>query len=306
MILPESLITETLTCGKNKLAQATREVFVRKKYAMLLQPHYYNMQGLQLLTYALSRMDTLQGATAVLSEEQASAIVRRIKQYPYPCTSPTVKGVAAPVVNLSPVVEAGGPINTTGNTAQLSGTATDPDGTIVSVIWIQISGPNTAVITNPGTLTPTLSGLIGGTYVFQLTARDNKGAESSDQCLVQYIASTNDIIYYGVADTEVSPIVAGIVTSGVTATVNGALDFAVNWAGSFTPSFKLYWLIVPKRTADHTKNRVFLPSTGFEAVIAADQFWKPPTDVIVNGITHQLYFTAWKSYIDYVQEFRKR
>lgn len=58
----------------------------------------------------------------------------------------------------------------------LSGSATVPKGKIVSYLWSQISGPNTALITNPGSATTYVTNIVAGTYVFQLMAIDNYGA----------------------------------------------------------------------------------------------------------------------------------
>jgi hypothetical protein len=85
-----------------------------------------------------------------------------------------------PIENLAPVVNAGK--DTTFNLSlpkdsiRLSGSATDPDGTVVSYLWSQVSGPNTATITTPGSTSTFVDKVIAGTYVFQLMATDNKGA----------------------------------------------------------------------------------------------------------------------------------
>jgi ribosomal protein L14 len=93
----------------------------------------------------------------------------------------------APVVNKAPVANAGGDINITlpTNSAQLNGSASsDPDGTISSYSWTNVSGPATATITNGNTATPTVSGLVAGQYVFQLKVTDNSGASATDQVSV--------------------------------------------------------------------------------------------------------------------------
>ena len=41
-------------------------------------------------------------------------------------------------------------------------------GTITSYAWTLVSGPNTPTITTPTTVSTTVTGLIQGTYVFQL------------------------------------------------------------------------------------------------------------------------------------------
>jgi hypothetical protein len=58
----------------------------------------------------------------------------------------------------------------------LSGTAVDPDGTIVGVLWEFVSGPNVPTIEDPTALTTNVTGLVIGTYVFKLTATDDLGA----------------------------------------------------------------------------------------------------------------------------------
>lgn len=88
-----------------------------------------------------------------------------------------------------PVVNAGTDVTITLPTATttLTGTASDPDGTIASTIWSQVSGPNTAVIATPGALSTGISGLIAGTYTFALKATDNNAPtplETTDQVVV--------------------------------------------------------------------------------------------------------------------------
>jgi parallel beta-helix repeat protein len=90
---------------------------------------------------------------------------------------------AAPAPNQLPVANAGTNIAITlpVNTAALNGTqSNDPDGTIASYQWTQVSGPGTATITNADQARPTVSALIQGVYTFRLTVRDNDGGTSSD------------------------------------------------------------------------------------------------------------------------------
>ncbi len=69
-------------------------------------------------------------------------------------------------------------------TLTLSGTASDPDGTISSLLWTQVSGPNTATITSPTIATTTVTNIVTGTYVFRLQAIDNSGGISTDDIQV--------------------------------------------------------------------------------------------------------------------------
>lgn len=92
-------------------------------------------------------------------------------------------------INLAPNVSAGGNINVVlpTNTAVLNGTATD-DGSIASVVWTKLSGP-AATLAGTTTTTLSLSGLVVGTYVFELTATDNGGLTNSSTATVTVFAA---------------------------------------------------------------------------------------------------------------------
>ena len=66
------------------------------------------------------------------------------------------------------------------NTLTLSGSSTDVDGTVVSYLWSQVSGPSTATISSASTAISTISNLIQGKYSFSLTVSDNNGATNTD------------------------------------------------------------------------------------------------------------------------------
>jgi gliding motility-associated-like protein len=89
------------------------------------------------------------------------------------------------VVNQTPVANAGADVSLTlpANSTTLNGSATDADGTIASYAWTKVSGP-AATLSGQTTATLSLTGLVAGTYVFQLVATDDKGATSSDNVTV--------------------------------------------------------------------------------------------------------------------------
>ncbi|WP_394801695.1 PKD domain-containing protein, partial [Rhodoflexus caldus] len=95
--------------------------------------------------------------------------------------------------NRPPVVSAGTAQSITlpTNSATLTGSASDPDGSIASVRWTQVSGPNTAAIATPANVQTSVSGLVQGTYVFRLTATDNAGATASADVNVTVNAAAN-------------------------------------------------------------------------------------------------------------------
>lgn len=57
----------------------------------------------------------------------------------------------------------------------------DPDGNIVSFSWLQISGPDNAVVINDDTVSITdISNLFEGEYIFELTVTDDDGGSATD------------------------------------------------------------------------------------------------------------------------------
>ena len=92
-----------------------------------------------------------------------------------------------PVPNPVPVANAGpdSTIYAPANSVALNGTRSyDPDGTLVSYSWTQLSGLGGTTIVNPNTATPTAENLLVGKYVFELTVTDNDGAIAKDQVTI--------------------------------------------------------------------------------------------------------------------------
>ena len=74
--------------------------------------------------------------------------------------------------DLPPVTMAGTDIfiNEPASTTTLKGSVYDANGDAPSIVWTQISGPNTAVFDNTSIATPALSDLVSGAYTFRITA----------------------------------------------------------------------------------------------------------------------------------------
>jgi alpha-tubulin suppressor-like RCC1 family protein len=97
-------------------------------------------------------------------------------------------------VNLPPVANPGQDqtFTLTGSdtTISLNGAASyDPDGTIVSYTWYQLSGKSGVTIANSNTARPTVNGLQPGTYVFVLVVKDNGGATAQAQLTITITAA---------------------------------------------------------------------------------------------------------------------
>ena len=90
------------------------------------------------------------------------------------------------VANKNPIVSAGADkmLQLPQAKVTLMGSATDSDGTVVSMSWIQLSGPNTAMLSGANTPTLTVSGVIAGSYTFLFSATDDVGGAGSDTVTV--------------------------------------------------------------------------------------------------------------------------
>lgn len=94
--------------------------------------------------------------------------------------------VLAQPFNQPPVVNAGtdSTITLPVNSVHLIGTATDPDGTIVSTTWDKFSGPATYTITSPSSLSTTVTNMVQGVYEFRLIGVDNQGKSDTDFVII--------------------------------------------------------------------------------------------------------------------------
>jgi K+-transporting ATPase c subunit len=90
--------------------------------------------------------------------------------------------------NVPPTVNAGADQTVTGTGLFLTGSASDPDGSVVSYAWSKVSGPSSYDINSPNTPATGISGLTPGVYVFRLTATDNQGAIGMDDVQITVYA----------------------------------------------------------------------------------------------------------------------
>lgn len=106
----------------------------------------------------------------------------------------TVAVTVSPLLNRAPVANAGtaSTIQLPRNSIELNGSAsTDPDGTIRSYQWSSISGPSQATLANAGSVKASASGLVAGTYVFELKVTDNAGAVATARVSVIVTPAAN-------------------------------------------------------------------------------------------------------------------
>ncbi len=111
-------------------------------------------------------------------------------------TKDTVQVKAVVAENKSPIANAGLDQTITltenNNVVLLDGSASlDPDGVLVAINWRLVSGPNSPTISNPNSRQTTVLNLVTGTYIFELTVTDDRGASAKDIVQVIAVAGVN-------------------------------------------------------------------------------------------------------------------
>lgn len=153
------------------------------------------------LTYAWTIISRPYGSTALLSDpsiaqpsftpDKKGAYIMQLVVSDGDLSS-SADTVVVTCSNQVPVANAGAPIHLNlGQTAQLNGSATDPDGDPMTYAWTELDKPagSTAVLSNPAILNPTFTPDVQGTYTFALVATDNTGLSSAPSTVT---VSTNN------------------------------------------------------------------------------------------------------------------
>lgn len=84
----------------------------------------------------------------------------------------------------------------------LNGSGNDPDGTIVSYSWKQISGPADGTIVTPNAaITIVKDYSTAGIHIYELTVTDNQGATASAQTKVTVLPA--NLPPFAKADSEI-------------------------------------------------------------------------------------------------------
>ncbi len=111
--------------------------------------------------------------------------------------------IVSPKPNLPPVVSAGPDIDLQlpTNQVMITGTASDPDGTIKSTTWSQVSGTSATLNVVANTLE--LINLVEGTYVFRFSATDDGDITSSDD--VNVVVAPNDFTFTATRNKFITP-----------------------------------------------------------------------------------------------------
>ncbi|MDQ2751903.1 MAG: right-handed parallel beta-helix repeat-containing protein, partial [Bacteroidota bacterium] len=107
--------------------------------------------------------------------------------------SDTMTVTVNPAPNQAPVARAGAnqSIILPLNSVILSGSGTDQDGTVVSYLWTELSGPSNYLIANSLSPATNVTGLVQGVYTFQLSVTDNDGATGNDILQITVLPAAN-------------------------------------------------------------------------------------------------------------------
>ncbi len=108
------------------------------------------------------------------------------------------------------------------NSIQLSGSGTDPNGSITAYAWTKISGPAGGSITAPSQAATSVTGLMQGTYVFRLTVTDNGGATGTDDVTITVNANGAPTAAAG-ADQTIQLPVSSVQLSGSGTDADGSI-----------------------------------------------------------------------------------
>ena len=105
----------------------------------------------------------------------------------------TVEVTVNEAANIAPTANAGKDQSITlpVNSVNLNGTGADEDGNIASYQWTKIAGPNSGTINNANSKSAKAINLSEGTYRFELSVTDNKGAIAKDTMQVTVNEAVN-------------------------------------------------------------------------------------------------------------------
>jgi len=157
-----------------------------------------------IVSYAWSKVSG-PSAYTITSATAASTIVNGLVQGTYKfellitdnngaTSKDTIQIIVNPAANVPPAANAGSNqvIQLPLSTATLNGSGSaDSDGTIASYEWTKVSGPATYTITSSSAATTTVTGLVQGVYIFELTVTDNDGATGTATVQVTVNAAPN-------------------------------------------------------------------------------------------------------------------
>jgi hypothetical protein len=158
----------------------------------------------------------------------------------------TLQAAAQTVIcNELPVVAAGAnkTITLPTNTVNLSGSATDIDGSVSTYKWTKVTGPAAGTITTSTRAATAITGLTQGTYVFRLAATDDDGGVGTDDLQVIVNAATGNTppVASAGGDQTITQPQSSVTLNGIASDADGTIA-GIEWtqvsgpAATITPT----------------------------------------------------------------------
>lgn len=147
---------------------------------------------------------------------------------------------------------------------------------ITSYQWSQVSGPNTATITNGNTASASFSGLTNGTFVFKVTGTTTDGETLAAQSTVKVFPNNNGkkTLRAHFSKTAATPIPGWF---NVTYPTGGlhivATDPATNWTIDNVSGANTYWSVLGGNQASDIDGTSTNNNSGIIPDIALKSFW---------------------------------
>lgn len=189
----------------------------------------------------------------------------------HPQTAPT---------NNPPIANAGGDqvLTLPDNSITLEGAASDGDGTIVSYLWIKISGPQ-VVMSNATTAYLSLSDMEEGSFAFQLIATDDDGATDIDTVTVTVMAAPSG--YLEIPATNLAPGIDGTkdtlytgtnssIENCIRDTITSTSDLSGSWTSLWDSNYVYFFVEVIDDSKINDSGTTWYKDDGIEIYIDSD------------------------------------
>lgn len=188
--------------------------------------------------------------------------------------------------NQPPVANAGTAqtITLPANNVKLTGSATDADGTIASYSWVKISGPAVTIV-SPSSATTALTNLVAGSYTFELTVKDDKGATATSTVKIT-VKDGGNISPVAAAGNDISILLPqnSVTLTGSGSDADGTIS-SYKWTKISGPT---QFTIVSPSSASTSVNSLVQGSYNFELTVTdnAGAVVKDTVKVIVNAASN--------------------
>lgn len=220
------------------------------------------------------------------------------------------------VPDQTPTADAGLDLNVETGCTTISGTASDPENSIVSTIWTQTGGPSTATLSNENTLDLTACDLLEGVYTFRLTVTDAANLVATDDVLVTVTApdyctggpANGDYTYKVTSDGDITfvPGYAGVGDNIVILYLGGAgyiVQPNVPYVSGITSGIInfYYTYSIPEGTEKNTADDPHSVDVGTCGSVSSDtEAPTVPTGLASSNITETSLTLTWNASSDNV------